>query len=167
MATVYQPLEPAGAMLRPTAFAPVVQATGTNGPVRALAFDASTEESAFFRFPAVRYGSGNLSVQVDWYADSATSGNVIWGAQIAAITPNTDTQDVETDSFATAATSTDTHLGTTGQRLHRITVTVSSLDSLTADDDVLLRFYRDADAAGDTLSGDALVTALLVSYSDS
>lgn len=166
MATVYQPLDPASAMMRPTAFAPVVQATGTNGPVRALAFDASTEEAVFFRFPAIEYGSGNLSVQVDWYADTASSGNVIWGAQIAVITPNTDPQDVETDSFATAATVTDAHLGTTGQRVHRTSITVSSLDSLTANDDVLMRFYRDADSGSDTLAGDALVTGLVVSYSD-
>jgi hypothetical protein len=150
MATVTQEFDPASAILRTTAFAPVVLANGTNISVRGLAFDASTEEDAFFRFTATNYGSGN----------------VIWGAALAAITPDADSQDIETDALATAATATDTHLGTTGQRLHQIAVAVSSLDSLAAGDNVALRVYRDADAAGDTMTGDAILVALTVSYSD-
>lgn len=166
MATVYQQLNPTSAVFRTTAFPQVVQANGTNIPVRGLAFDASTEEACFFTFRAVNYGSGNLTLDVYWYADTASSGDVIWGAAIAAITPNTDSQDVETDSLATASTSTDTHLGTTGQRLHHIAVTISNLDSLANGDIVQLRVYRDADAGGDTMTGDAILTNLVLSYSD-
>jgi hypothetical protein len=166
MATVTQEFDPASAILRTTAFAPVVLANGTNISVRGLAFDASTEEDAFFRFTATNYGSGNVNVTLYWYADTASSGDVIWGAALAAITPDADSQDIETDALATAATATDTHLGTTGQRLHQIAVAVSSLDSLAADDNVALRVYRDADAAGDTMTGDAILVALTVSYSD-
>ncbi|MGE4164081.1 MAG: hypothetical protein AB7G23_20330 [Vicinamibacterales bacterium] len=166
MATVYQQLDPTCGMFRTTAFPQIVQANGTNIPVRGLAFDASTEEAVFFRFPAVRYASGNVSVEIQWYADSASSGDVVWGAQLAAITPNTDSQDVETDSLATASTVTDSHLGTTGQRLHSATVTVSNLDSLAASDDVALRVYRVAANGSDTMSGDAIVTGVVVSWSD-
>ena len=147
-------------------FPQIVQANGTNIPVRGLAFDAATEEAIFFRFRALNYGSGNLTVSVYWYADTASSGNVIWGAAIAAITPDADSQDIETDSLATAATVTDAHIGTTGQRLHQCSITVSSLDSLAANDDVALRFYRDADDGSDTMTGDAIVVGLVVSYSD-
>lgn len=166
MATVWQQFDPASAILRSSAFPQLVLAQGTNIPVRGLAFDAATEEAAVVWFRAVQYGSGNLTVGFDWYADTASTGDVIWGAQIAAITPNADTQDIETDSLATAATTTTSHAGTTGQRLHRTAVTVSSLDSLAADDWVALRFYRDADAAGDTMAGDAILVGLAVSYSD-
>lgn len=167
MGTVYQQLPVASAVMRTSAFPALVQANGTNIPVRALAFDGAAEEACFFTFRAVRYGSGNLTLDVYWYADSGTSGDVIWGAAIAAITPNTDSQDVETDSLATAQTTTDTHLGTTAQRLHTCSITISNLDSLAADDIVQLRFYRDADAGGDTMNGiDALVTNLVLSYSD-
>lgn len=165
VSTVTHVFDPAGGLLRSTAFPALVQANGTTIPVRGLAFDPDTEEAAFFRFLAVSYGSGNLTVTVDWYADTASSGDVIWGAALAAITPDADTQDVETDGLATAATVTDTHLGTTGQRLHRVTITVSSLDSLAADDDVTLRIYRDADDAADTMTGDAVLVRLTVSYS--
>jgi hypothetical protein len=164
VATVYQQLNPSSAVMRTTTFPQLVQANGTAIPVRGLAFDAATEESCFFNLRAINYASGNLTIDFYWYADTASSGDVIWGAAIAAITANTDSQDIETDALATAATATDSHLGTTGQRLHQIAVTVSSLDSLAADDWVALQVYRDADAGGDTMTGDAILVGLTVSY---
>ncbi len=151
---------------RSTAFPQLVKANGTNIPISGYAFDAATEEAIFFDFNAVSYGSGNVTVLCRWYADTASSGDCIWGAALAALTPNTDSQDVETDSLATAATTTTTHLGTTGQREHQTSITVSSLDSLAANDTVRLRVYRDADAAGDTMAGDAILTRVIVTYSE-
>lgn len=162
--TVSVQLDPAGATLRSSAFPALVQANGTNIPVRGLAFDAASLEAVFFRFRAVDYSSGNLTVDLAWYADTASSGAVVWGAAIAAITPNTDTQDVETDALATAATTTTSHLGTTGQRLHRTSVTISSLDSLAADDNVALQVYRDAANGSDTMTGDAILAGVTVSW---
>jgi hypothetical protein len=82
--------------VRSTAFPGLVQANGTTIPVAGYAFDAASEEGLFFRFRASDYTSGDVAVSLDWYADSASSGAVVWGAQLAAITPDTDTQDVET-----------------------------------------------------------------------
>jgi hypothetical protein len=165
LATVYQQLDPGSAQFLSSSF-PALVKNGTNFPIAGLAYDAAADEAAFWHFRAVRYGSGNLTATVEWYADTASSGDVVWGTQLAAITPNTDTQDVETKALATANTATDTHLGTTGQRLHTIDVTISNLDSLALDDAVWLRVYRDADAAGDTMTGDAILTLVTVSYSD-
>lgn len=139
---------------------------GTNFVVVSLAFDASTVESAVLQTVLPSYGSGNLTLRLDWYADTATTGGVVWGAQIAAITPDTDSQDVETDAFATAATVTDSHIGTTGQRVHTCSITISSLDSLASGDLVFLRIYRDATNGGDTMAGDALLLGAELSYSD-
>lgn len=139
---------------------------GTNFPVEALAFDASTLETAYVRFRALNYGSGNLTLKISWYADTASSGGIVWGAAIAAITPDTDTQDVETKAFATASTVTDTHLGTTGQRVHTCSITISNLDSVAADDDVWLKIYRDAANGSDTMTGDAHLVGLTLEYSD-
>lgn len=149
-----------------TAFPQYLDTAGTNFPVPGLAFDAATAESIYSTFKAINYGSGNLTIEIDWYADTASSGDVIWGFQLAAITPDTDTQDVETDGLATANTVTDSHLGTTGQRVHRTSITVSNLDSLANGDRCFFRFYRDAAAGGDTMSGDAIVVGLVLSYSD-
>lgn len=163
MANVVLELDPAAAQLLSTAF-PALVRNGTNFPVFALAYDAASDEAAFWGFRAVNYASGNLTVAIDWYADTATSGDVIWEVQIAAITPDTDSQDTETKALATLNNVTDTHLGTTGQRLHRATVTVSNLDSLAAEDDVWIRVARDANNASDTLTGDALIAKVTVSY---
>lgn len=165
MATVVQSLDVGAAQFLSSAFPGLVK-NGTNFPVLGLAFDAAADEAAFWMWRAASYGSGNLTIDLDWYADSATSGDVIFEAQVAAITPNTDTQDVETDSLATANSVTDTHLGTTGQRLHRCSITVSNLDSLAANDDVWLRIARDANNASDTMTGDAILVGVTVSYSD-
>lgn len=170
MGTVVIELEPMAASFLGTEFPQLKHILGTNGPVDVLAFDdgaASTAEAAFWDFVAQSYGSGNLTVDILWYADTASSGNVRWGAAIKAITPDTDTQDVETDAFATASLVTDSHLGTTGQRLHKATITVSNLDSIAAGDHVQLKIYRDADdGTNDTMSGDAHFQKGLVSYSD-
>lgn len=166
MATVKIALPPAAFIPAASNGAQFKVAAGTNFPVSALAFDASTAESIYTALRAANYGSGNLTLTLNWYADTASSGDVIWGAQIAAITPDTDSQDIETKAFATANTATDSHLGTTGQRLHTCAITISNLDSLAANDWVALRIYRDAAAGGDTMAGDALLTMAELSYSD-
>lgn len=166
MATVSLQCDPTSAQFQATAFPALVKNAGTNFPVMALAYDAASAENAYWVFRAVNYGSGSLTVDLDWYADTATSGVVRWGVQIAAVTPDSDSQDVETKAFATAQTADDTHLGTTGQRLHRCPVTVSNLDSLAVGDVVWLKVYRDAANGADTMTGDAFLTWVTVSYSD-
>lgn len=149
----------------PASNAPAFKAVaGTNFPVASLAFDASTEETCYFRFTGVSYASGDLTVRIRWYADTATSGGVTWGVSLAAITPNTDSQDIETKAFATEQTVDDTHLGTTGQRLHEAPLTLSNLDSLTAMDDVTIRLARKVANANDTMTGDALVVSVVIEY---
>jgi hypothetical protein len=165
MAVVYQQLDVGAAQFLSTSF-PQPLKNGTNFPVYALFFDAAATENAYWMLRAITYGSGNLTVDLDWYADTATSGVVRWGVAIAAITPDTDSQDVETDSLATAQTADDTHLGTTGQRLHRCPVTVTNLDSIAAADDVWIKVYREGGNAADTLTGDAALVGVTVSYSD-
>ncbi len=167
MATVKIPLIPGPVSLKASAYAQFKSSTGTNFPVDSWAFDGATEEDLFVAFQALNYGSGNLTLRFGWYADSSTSGDVVWGAAVAAITPNTDTQDVETKAFATAQTVTDSHLGTTAQRVHEISLTISNLDSIAANDIVWIRIYRDADAAGDTLNAiDANLVYATLEYSD-
>lgn len=166
MATIAFELRPGDALFPMSNFPQLQTIQGTNFPVQVLSFDASTEETCYFAFLATAYGSGNITVTANWYADTATSGDIIWGCALAAITQNTDTQDVETKAFATAQTATDSHLGTAGQRLHNIDITVSNLDSVASGDWVVLKLYRDADAAGDTMTGDGHLLSVRVSYSD-
>lgn len=139
---------------------------GTNFPVSGLAFDTTTQEACFFRTKAINYGSGNLTLDLDWYADTATSGGVVFEVAIAAITPDADTQDIETKAFATAQQASDTHLGTTGQRVHKMSIAITNLDSIAADDELVIRLRRVPADGSDTMTGDAIVIGLVLSYSD-
>lgn len=169
MATVKHTLLPEEAQFLASAFPAYVKTNGTNFPVSGLAYDATTDEAAFWKFIAQSYGSGNITITILWYADTGTSANVVWEAQIACITPNTDTQDVETDALATLNYVQDAHLGTTGQRVHSCAITLSNLDSIAADDLCFLRIARDANStnATDDMSGDAILMLAELSYSDS
>lgn len=149
-----------------TVFPQSVRFAGTNFPVEGLAFDAAADEACCAKFKVKTYGSGNLTAILTWYADSASSGVVRWGAALAAITPETDTQDVETKAFATENTVDDTHLGTTGQRLHNASIAISNLDSIASDDTVFLRIRRVGSNGADTMTGDAILVAVELTYSD-
>lgn len=168
MATVTIELHPEQAQYLATAFPQYVKTNGTSFPVPGLAYDATTDEAAFWTFVAAQYGSGNITITVLWYADTGTTGNVVWEAQLSAITANTDTQDIETDGLATLNFVQDTHLGTTNQRLHGAVITLSNLDSLAANDYCTLRVARDANStsATDDMAGDAVVVLITVAYSD-
>ena len=165
MATVRIALEPEAALYPASNPAQFKAVAGTNFPVTSLAFDTTTSESVYFRFPAFDYGSGNWTVTIEWYADTATSGGVVWGVSLAAITANSDSQDIETKAFDTEETVADTHLGTTGQRLHSVALTLTETDSVAAADDVTLKLARKVADGNDTMSGDALVTRVIVEYS--
>jgi hypothetical protein len=166
MATVKTAFLPEGAQFLSINFPQYKKINGTNFAVSVLAFDAATKESAFWKFKAKDYGSGNLTLVIRWTADTATSSDVIWGAQIACITPDTDSQDITTKSFATAATVTDSHGGTTARREMTCSMTITALDSIAANDTVWLTIYRDAAAAGDTMAGDAFFVEASIEYSD-
>jgi hypothetical protein len=166
MATVSQLLLPEEAQFLGSSFAQFNKVNGTNLPVASLAYDATATEYAFWKWVAFNYGSGNITVDLVWYADTASTGVVRWEVAMAAITPDADTQDVETDTLATAQTVDDTHLGTVGQRLHRASVAIAGLDSVAAGDECWLRVGRIGGNAADTMAGDALLTSVRLSYSD-
>jgi hypothetical protein len=142
--------------------------SGTSFPVEGLAYDAAADEAALWRLVANNYGSGNITLTIFWYADTASSGAVVWEAQISAITPNTDSQDIETDGLATLNFVSDSHIGTTGQRVHSCDITISNLDSIAAGDLVHVRIARDANGTSgtDDMTGDAILLMAELSYSD-
>lgn len=166
MSTIVQTLYPEDALYPAASYAQFKSVSGTNFPINSLAFDAAAEETCYFKFRAVRYASGNVTIRLRWYADTATSGGIAFGASLAAITPNTDSGDIETKAFATEVVDVDTHLATTGQRLHEMTIAVNQLDSIAADDWCVLRLARKVGNAGDTMTGDALIVEVGIEYSD-
>jgi hypothetical protein len=171
MAVVEQYFIPEEASYLPAAgFPQFINTPGSTFGLTGLAYDGAGTgiEEAAWKWTPAKYGSGAVTVDIVWYAASGTSGAVIWAAGIAAITPETDTQDPTTKSFATSVTVTATHLGTTDKRLHKATISLSgaSLDSMAAGDECWLRVFRTPGGAGDTLAADAVVTSVRISYSD-
>jgi hypothetical protein len=168
MATVKIVLKPEEAQFLATAFPALQKVNGTNFPVFGLYYDATSDEAAFWAIPTPNYGSGNITITIYWYAATASSGNVSWEAQISAITPNDDTTNIEVRSLATLNHVQDTHLGTTPKRLHSCSITLTNTNSIAADDLVYIRIARDADSTNNTddMTGDAVLLAVLVSYSD-
>ena len=141
---------------------------GTNFGFPALFYSDSTDRSAFFFFRALEYVGGNdITVDIDWYADNATSGNVVWGAAVAAITP-LDTTQITSKSFATETTATTANPGTSSARLVRTSITISSSnnDGMVQDDWVILKIRRLGANGSDTMSNDAAVVNITVRYSN-
>ena len=169
MATVTRELNVLAAKFEPAGnFPRIVQAVGTNFPVPGLLFDAATDQEAFLTFKAVDYGTGNLTLDLEWYAENASANNIVWEANISAYTLNSTDGSIEADALATLNFVQDTHLATTAKRLHTCQIALSNLDSLAADDRVTLRVARDADGtnATDDMANGGILTGCAVSYSD-
>jgi hypothetical protein len=150
-----------------SAFPTYVKADGTSFPVTGLAFDATTEQTAYVRCRMLNYGgTGLVTALFGWYADTATSGGIAIGASMAAMTANGDVADVETKAFAAETIITDTHLGTVGQRPHDVAGTIAANDSVGGDDWCWFRIARKVADAGDTMTGFMILTMLDISYSD-
>lgn len=122
-----------------------------------LAFDAGTDETCYtpaFRMPTAYTGSGTLKLAIGYHCANAGDGDVVWACQVEAVT-DADATDLDSaSSFDTANTATVTAPATQGY-LDVATITLTNKDSVAAGDMVRLAIYRDADAGGDTQTGDA------------
>lgn len=131
----------------------------TRNSVAVLDFDAATDESAVF-VGVISEGAvltNGLQVRIHWAATSATSGDCVWEVAFE----NTDGHDIDADGFDTAQTGTTTTSGTSGV-VNTTIITITTIDSLTANDVFRLKVTRDANAAGDTMTGDAELVAVEV-----
>lgn len=167
MANVVIQLDPIAARLPATLAATltaVAAATvGTNPSFVGYVFDGAGTSKNYINleFRSSNYASGNVTVDIDWWATgSATTGTVKWEAALCVVTPG-DATNVTTDSFATANTTTTT-TSTTSKGMVRTTITITNLDSLAAEDRVILQIDRDP--ANDTCTDGVMVDLVTVSY---
>lgn len=166
MATVPNPLSMGAAEYLTTAFPQLIQG-GANFPETGLAFDDAANEAAFWKIDVSRYAGlliPNLTLVLDWRGVSSTSGSVVWGAAIAAITPDTDGVNPRTKALAGEQTVADAHLGNLAERVMRCTLAISNLDDVVAGDLVWLRIRRLS--AGNSYTGDAVLLGANLQYSD-
>ena len=138
------------AFATPAANAPAATCvTGTNTNYATLDFDAATDESVQYHFPLASDWTGNIDIAFRWRA-AATSGDVVWAVQTICVA------DGETGdpAFNTASTVTDTAKGTTLQ-FNDASISAITITGCAAGEELMFKLYRDADAGGDTMTGDA------------
>lgn len=127
-----------------------------------LLFDPATEESAYwsFRMPTDYASSPVLKLQ--WKANQASNA-VVWGCQLAAITP-TDADTPNEHALATTNTVTNNCNATEARRLVESSITLTNADSLAAGDFLAVRVYRVAANGSDTCTVDAELVAVSLEY---
>ena len=154
---------PAGAMTsRSTNGAsPGTAETTTNKiMLRTLDFDAGTAEYAQFAVTMPKsWNEGTIKVQFIW-SNAAGTGNVIWGCQAVAISND----DVLDAAFGTAQTVTDAVTAAGDLMKSDETGAITVGGTPVAGDTVVLQFYRDAAAGGDTFATDARLHGVLVFF---
>lgn len=121
-----------------------------------LAFDASTDETAYWTFVAPQGLTGAITLVVSYIMASATSGAVGVQAQLEAVTA-ADAVDLDgTTSFDSVNNSASTTVPGTAGYLGQISITLTNADSMAAADYVRLSVNRDADGSAitDSATGD-------------
>lgn len=131
----------------------------TRNSVATLDFDAATDEAAVFVgvIPEGAVLTSGIIVRLSWAATSATSGDCVWLVDIEKTTAH----DIDADGYDTAVSGTTTTSGTSGV-VNTTAITVTTIDSVAAGDAFRVRVRRDADDAGDTMTGDAELIAVEV-----
>lgn len=138
--------------------------TGGSTPaetVPVLAFDAASDEYMdFIGVMPQAYAGGGLTLKLIWSATSATSGNCIWGAAFRSM--EDDAEDIDSSHSYSFNTVTDAAASASGEVVYaEVTFTDGAdMDSVGAGDAFILRVYRDADNASDTMAGDAELWAV-------
>lgn len=121
-----------------------------------LAYDAATDEEAFWSFIAPQGLTGTLTLVITYMMASATANLVDFQARVEAVSDG-DSTDLDAgtsfDSFNTQAGVTVP--GTAGF-IDQVSITLTNADSIAAGDYVRIGIARDADdGTNDTATGDA------------
>ena len=128
----------------------------------ALAYDAATDETAYWSFVAAQGLSGTLTLIITYAMVSATSGTVGFQAQLEAIAAG-DAMDTDAaTSFDAVNNSSSTTVPGTAGYIGQNTITMTNADAIAAGDYVRISLNRDADGSAitDSATGDAYVLAV-------
>jgi hypothetical protein len=127
----------------------------------ALAFDAATDEAAYWTSVAPQGLTGTITLVMSLAMASATSGTVGIQAQIEAITDADATDTDATTSFDAVNNSASTTVPGTAGFLFQVSITITNADSIAAADYFRLSINRDADGSAitDSATGDMYLLA--------
>jgi hypothetical protein len=139
-----------------------VETTATRPDMKVLDFDASTDEFAQFSvaFPK-SWNEGTVTYQVFWTPSNTDTGNCIFGLQGVAVGDD-DTIDVV---YGTAVDITDAGIGVVkDQQVSAVSSAITIAGSPAVDQQTYFQLYRDANAGGDTFTGDARVLGIKIFF---
>jgi hypothetical protein len=127
------------------------------GNLPVLDFDAATDEYAIFGAVMPRhYSGGGLTCTIGWMATSAISGDVLWEAALKSVTDDADDLDTKASAAANAASAATTTNLSGEVKYTTVTFTDGAdMDSVAAGEYFQFTLTRNADGAGDTMTGDA------------
>lgn len=171
MATVVVPLKLRDADATPTITFPTTQLAFTNGggvvgssfPVQVGIFPDSIVSGAAWTVTPNVVGTPAMTVVIDWFSPTVTTGNVFWSVNVSAVAANAV---VLNKALSTANTATTAVSGTLGGRV-RTSVTVSNNDGFAAAvQPLFVRITRDGTNAADTAVSDIWVFGMNVNFSD-
>lgn len=140
-----------------------VRAGGSTPAERALVytFDAAAIEYLDFKCVLRGYGGGGLTFTLPWSAASATTGTTRWGIAIRRI--QDDLEDIDAAHTYDFNDVDDTAASASGE-LSYPTVTFTNgadMDSWADGEVAIVRVYRNATHANDTMTGDAELWGLV------
>ena len=139
-----------------------VETTATRPDMKVLDFDASTDEFAQFSvaFPK-SWNEGTVTYQVYWTPASTNTGDCIFGLQGVSC-GDSDTIDI---AYGTAINITDAGIGTVeDQQVSAVSSAVTIAGSPAVDQLTYFQLFRDANAGGDTFTGDARVLGIKIFF---
>ncbi len=120
-----------------------------------LAYDASTQETAYWTLVAPQGLTGALSCVITYKMASATSGTIEFEVAVEAISDGDATNLDSGSSFATVNSSGAITVPGTAGHPDQVSVTLTNDDSIAAGDLVRISISRDADdGTNDTATGD-------------
>lgn len=133
---------------------PLTTTAGTNVDIITASYDDGTDEcrQVHLKVPSDVQGGSTITFRNVWHSATATTGDVIWDTRYQSTGAEGETWDA---ALTTKAATADTAQGTV--KLRTVTTVTETLVNLgwAANDDVYIQVCRDANAAGDTLVGDA------------
>lgn len=120
-----------------------------------IAFDDTIAENVLYNSSVPgNYNNQDINFDIDWVAESATTGGVTWGVEVERNAPGG--TDIDSPSFAAQQTGTSTTNGTSGVITRTtITLTQAQADGVESLDLYRLRLQRVTSDGGDDMVGDA------------
>lgn len=128
-----------------------------------LLFDSTTKEQCMWSIAAPADFASGPVLKTMWKMASATTGNVVLEARVAAVSSG-DATDADAKAFAAANTSAATSVPGTAGHVKEISITLTNADSMAANDFAVIYLARDAASGSDTASGDLELVMASLQY---